>query len=68
MENNKRQINLDEILFNQNPIMKEPGVKEYFENLPEFVKESIMQSGVEIESESHLKQLVDHLIKEQKKK
>lgn len=62
------KINFDEIMFRENPIIKEPGVKDYFDSLPDFVKETIMQSGVEIESESHLRQLADHFIKESKNK
>lgn len=46
----------------QNPIMNQPDVQKCFSELPAFVQETIMQSGVEIQSEQHLRELADQIM------
>lgn len=40
-----------------NPFTGSKDVREYFDSLPEYIRENIMQSGIEIKSVEHLKEL-----------
>ena len=42
----------------------DPKIAEYFNTLPSIAQESIMQSGIEIDSVEHLKQLSDKFLNE----
>ena len=48
---------------NQQPIpTQEPAMKQYFDTLPVSVQETIMQSGVEVNSLDQLKQCAQHFM------
>ena len=48
-----------------NPLMEDPKLKECFTSLPPYIQESILQSGVEIKSEEHLRQIAQNFQKNQ---
>ena len=41
----------------------DPTIKQYFDSLPPFIQETIMQSGVRIESAEQLKACAEKIIK-----
>lgn len=47
-------------VFGANPITDQQEAEEYFETLPKYIQENIMQSGLEIQSVNHLKELSEH--------
>ncbi len=40
-----------------------PEIKQYFDSLPAFIQETVMQSGVQIETEEQLRQCAEKLMK-----
>lgn len=63
-------MNLDNpVEYNQNafgetPLNLQPDVQRYFDQLPSFLQENIMQSGIEIQSVSHLEQIANNMLEE----
>lgn len=55
-------MQMDHSYWEQNPVMKQPDIQKYFSELPAFIQESIMQSGVTIESEQHLRELAEKIM------
>lgn len=53
-------LEYDQSIFGTNPFTGEKDVQEYFNSLPEYIQENIMQSGIEIQSVNHLKELSEH--------
>lgn len=45
---------------NQPKAMQDPAMKQYFDTLPTSVQETIVQSGVEVNSVEQLKQCAEH--------
>lgn len=48
-----------------NPLMEDPKLKQCFMSLPAYIQESITQSGIEIKSEEHLRQIAQNFEKKQ---
>ena len=49
----------------QNPICSNPEMKQYFNTLPEFVQETITQSGAQMDTLRDLKSCAENLMKKQ---
>ena len=47
---------------NQPKAMQDPAMKQYFDTLPTSVQETIVQSGVEVNSVEQLKQCAEHFL------
>ena len=47
---------------NQPKAMQDPAMKQYFDTLPTSVQETIVQSGVEVNSVEQLKQCAEHFM------
>lgn len=48
------------------PVELNPATKQYFNTLPAFLKETLIQSGAQIENETQLRACADYLTKDQK--
>lgn len=57
MKEHQSPVEYDQSIFGSTPFTGREDVERYFNSLPEYIQENIMQSGIEIESVSHLKQL-----------
>ena len=60
MKEYQNPVEYNQSVFGSTPFTGKEDVERYFNSLPEYIQENIMQSGIEIESVSHLKELEQH--------
>ncbi len=60
MKQNDNPLEYNRSVSGSHSFTEENDVQDYFNSLPEYIQENIMQSGVEIQSVNHLKELAEH--------
>ena len=60
MKQNDNPLEYNRSVLGPHSFTEENDVQDYFNLLPEYIQENIMQSGVEIQSVNHLKEMVEH--------